>query len=278
MTPTLSIENRYYMKIELKGLKNIRDLGGIAATGGRTVKPKLFIRSDSLDKLSPEGRKQLIEECHISTIIDLRTDMEREERPIEPMEGVEYLHIPLFRDSVVGITRERGADMGAYIKKTWNHRAIREAIPHMMPIYAKALLDVEVVAQLRNVIHTIISNATQGKTTLFHCTVGKDRTGAVAALLLDMLGVERKAILRDYARSNHYMRPKAFKDAILLVLIKTAPVAAWKAWRANIADKDYLRATFDSITERYGSTSLFYRHHLLINEELHKRFLSAALV
>jgi hypothetical protein len=33
---------------------------------------------------------------------------------------------------------------------------------------------------------------------VFHCTAGKDRTGVLAALVLDILGVERDVIVADY--------------------------------------------------------------------------------
>ena len=42
---------------------------------------------------------------------------------------------------------------------------------------------------------------------LFHCAVGKDRTGVVAALLLSLLGVPRRVILEDYLASERNLRP-----------------------------------------------------------------------
>ena len=37
---------------------------------------------------------------------------------------------------------------------------------------------------------------------LFHCAAGKDRTGVLAALALDIAGVRREAILDDFALTN----------------------------------------------------------------------------
>jgi protein-tyrosine phosphatase len=37
---------------------------------------------------------------------------------------------------------------------------------------------------------------------LVHCTAGKDRTGLVVAMVLDVLGVDEKTILADYLESN----------------------------------------------------------------------------
>ena len=37
---------------------------------------------------------------------------------------------------------------------------------------------------------------------LFHCSAGRDRTGVGAAMLLELLGVERERILGDFLESN----------------------------------------------------------------------------
>jgi protein-tyrosine phosphatase len=38
---------------------------------------------------------------------------------------------------------------------------------------------------------------------LFHCSAGRDRTGVGAALMLELLGVERELIVADFLESNH---------------------------------------------------------------------------
>jgi protein-tyrosine phosphatase len=43
-----------------------------------------------------------------------------------------------------------------------------------------------------------------GLPAVFHCTGGKDRTGMTAALLLEMLGVDREQILDDYELTSRY--------------------------------------------------------------------------
>jgi protein tyrosine/serine phosphatase len=42
--------------------------------------------------------------------------------------------------------------------------------------------------------------------TVVHCTAGKDRTGVVVALALADAGVERAAIVADYAASADHLR------------------------------------------------------------------------
>lgn len=38
---------------------------------------------------------------------------------------------------------------------------------------------------------------------LVHCTAGKDRTGIVAACVLDLLGADKDTIVDDYTRTRH---------------------------------------------------------------------------
>jgi hypothetical protein len=45
-----------------------------------------------------------------------------------------------------------------------------------------------------------------GTPALVHCAIGKDRTGVLVALLLGAAGVEREAIVADYALSHHAVR------------------------------------------------------------------------
>ena len=41
--------------------------------------------------------------------------------------------------------------------------------------------------------------------TLVHCAAGKDRTGVLLALVLDAVGVEREAVIADYALSAQHV-------------------------------------------------------------------------
>src|SRR5690606_39585929 len=85
-----------------------------------------------------------------------------------------------------------------------------------------------------------------GVPALFHCTAGKDRTGMIAALLLEWLGVPREVVLDDYELTNTYRHEPAERDTIeRLVAEGMAPEAAagllaaprW-AMAETLADRD----------------------------------------
>ncbi|GLL02158.1 tyrosine-protein phosphatase [Dactylosporangium matsuzakiense] len=98
---------------------------------------------------------------------------------------------------------------------------------------------------------------------LVHCASGKDRTGLVVALALALAGVDRAAIVADYAASERHL-PAAHLDAI---------VARWPA-RANAAalirlsPPAALERIFRHIDDRHGSVAGYARAHGLTAEDL----------
>ena len=55
-------------------------------------------------------------------------------------------------------------------------------------------------------VFNLIANTEEGGI-LFHCSVGKDRTGMIAALLLNLVGVSDELIIEDYAYSEENIGP-----------------------------------------------------------------------
>jgi hypothetical protein len=58
-------------------------------------------------------------------------------------------------------------------------------------------------ASIAQIMRTFIAAPEGG--VVFHCHAGKDRTGTIAALLLDLVGVAHDQIAEDYALSQHYL-------------------------------------------------------------------------
>jgi len=65
------VSDRY---LDLKSLKNARELGGIPLSGGRMVRKGLLIRAGRLSELSSEDRITLTQQWKLSEIIDLRNN------------------------------------------------------------------------------------------------------------------------------------------------------------------------------------------------------------
>lgn len=145
-----------------------------------------LVRSDSVGHLTEDGLEAMVA-YGVSTVIDLRTDAELAGAAADPRfrpprpdaggraAGVTYLHLPLVQDvkrRIAGAT----TGVGRYIEIVDTRQA---AFGALFDAIAKA-----------------------DGTLLFHCFAGKDRTGIVAAMLLELAGVSRDHIGADYAETD----------------------------------------------------------------------------
>ena len=85
---------------------------------------------------------------------------------------------------------------------------------------------------------------------LWHCTEGKDRCGLTTALILEVLGVDRKTIMEDYLKTNIVNLPKAIRIRDRLIRTQGKEMAE-AAYQAYIADERYLRAAWETMGEDY---------------------------
>ena len=166
---------------------NTRDLGGYAVSLTQETAYGVLLRSDVPHKLEAHEIAFLLER-NITTSIDLRREEELDEYPsmLKDREGFTYHHV-----SLMGDTRLRD---------------FADDIP--AAYYAMVEEWVSLIQVMR-----IIADAPGG--VLFHCAVGKDRTGVVAALLLLLAGVPRIDVVADYQVTETYIAPLMRKYAAL---------------------------------------------------------------
>ena len=156
-----------------ESLLNARDLGGIPAAHGH-VRPGAIVRSDALYRLNDAGRAALV--AHgVRTVIDMRTPAEVAAKPyaLEPQSGVTQQHIPQQTDEMW---------------RPFAGKADRLTFDTAMLQLGRA----NFVA-----IANAIADAPDGGV-LIHCEVGKDRTGLMTMLLLDLVGTPAEVIAADY--------------------------------------------------------------------------------
>ncbi|HPY21323.1 MAG TPA: tyrosine-protein phosphatase [Bacteroidales bacterium] len=264
-------------RMKIKGLKNFRDLGGIRA-GKKHIRKGLMFRSEVPVKVPETEMAKLKTEFGIDTIVDLRTSQEIEDNHYNVPEGVEYLHIPIFKESVIGITKEAGSNYRQFIINTRDKEVLRNSIPDIDILYAGILKEDSVVEMTGKAFRQIISNVLEGKATLFHCSWGKDRVGVLASFLLSLLGVGMHDILKDYVFTNRAVKRKAWRDTLLILFFKRDMVVAKKVWRGSIAAPKYLTGLYEGIENDYGSIEVFFREALGISDELRDSFRSAMLI
>ena len=182
--------------IDLDGTANTRDVGGLPTIDGRRTLSRRLLRSDNLQDLSPDDVRRLVDDYGVRTVADLRADLEvRAGGPGpmmgEPLVAVEQLSLFPERSRAAAPTDEPEVP-------PWERRPVTGRGFSGLYLGFLAERADSVLAALRLVAYP------EGAT-LVHCTAGKDRTGTVLALALSDVGVEREAIVADYAASaDHF--------------------------------------------------------------------------
>ena len=185
-------------------LLNLRDLGGTKGSEG-AVPHGLYLRSGKLSVLTKDECGALCQKYRVGCVIDLRTPVEAEEFPDPIPQGMEYLQIPILKDSAVGITHETGSDPMTIVRNLRkNPDKLKEMMPDFKALYVRAVTDEYSRSQLDKAVAILRHNAERGICTLFHCTAGKDRTGILSMALLKSYGVSDEEIIKDYMRTNRY--------------------------------------------------------------------------
>jgi hypothetical protein len=179
--------------IALEGAANARDLGGLPAARGRT-RSHVLLRADALDALTEADVAHLVHERGLAHVVDLRTDGERRQRGrgLLGTAGVAYCEIAVFADEELA----RRSDERAY-------RLSQGLPPHEIMALGYEELLVLGGAAFAGALERLA--APGGVPALVHCSAGKDRTGVLVAMLLDVAGVSRDAIVADYALTHERM-------------------------------------------------------------------------
>lgn len=254
--------------IKLRRNKNIRDLGG--NYHGIKIKRNMLIRGRTFLDLTEAQMKILLEKYHLRTIIDLRSIPEAMEKPEKVIPGTLYVHLPVFEESKAGITREEAV-------KAQNALDLYRKLPPMEALYFD-MLHGDSLNNLSKIVKYIILKDVSEHSIYFHCSEGKDRTGLVAAILMLILGVDKKSIIDDYMYTNKVARAKAFKYYMTIKYLKFDYKFAIKVGRLLLAKKEYIEILFDVIKTEYGSEEAFFKNGLKLTDEEINRFKDKMLI
>lgn len=166
--------------LQIDGVRNVRDLGGIINRDGKVLKRGSFIRTGNLNSITEVGNKK-IENLNINTVIDLRSKVEVEKRP-DKVKVKHHFWMPMLDKFQSEIAK--------------NKVPMPTALNDM---YIALLKDQE---EEFKKIFNVISNSIEESGVLYHCTAGKDRTGILSMLLLSTANVGYDEIIQDYATTK----------------------------------------------------------------------------
>ena len=200
------------MWIDLEGVANLRDVGGVPTTDGGKIVPGRLLRSANLQSLTDSDVEHLLG-LGVTDVVDLRSDYEVEQEGPGPLEATQvrmHQH-SLFREWREGVGEDKP-----------------DVRPEVLPEEALPWVDLEPSVEMDNemashymsylkdrpdsVLAALRAIAEAPGATLVHCAAGKDRTGTVVALALTLAGAERGAVVEDYAASSE--RVQAIVDRL----------------------------------------------------------------
>ena len=216
--------------IELEGVVNIRDVGGLPTDGGRRIRPGVLIRSANLSFITEADVARLVNELRVRRVLDLRTDVEvRNSEPglLYGRDGVTFHHLSLYPDGKSEAEAERAAQAEAEAAANPDLATANPDSGAVSPGSATASpnpvapwageqypegRNPQVVSYLRylerrpdSIVAALRAIAEPDGATVVHCAAGKDRTGMVIALALSVAGVPPEVIAADYAESQSQM-------------------------------------------------------------------------
>lgn len=195
-------------RVAFDGAHNFRDLGGYPTVDGGRTRWRTVYRSDGLQGLTDDDIVRY-EALGIRTMFDLRRDRERDERPNRVPSVALCIMTPADESGVVDPT------------PTY-HDARASGEQRLLDVYRSMLW------YSAPVLGTLIGRlvAPRGTPAGFHCHAGKDRTGFVAAILLEAVGVDREVVLDDYELTARYHRPEHQTDSFERLVAGGMPVEA----------------------------------------------------
>ena len=261
-------------EIELDGTVNTRDVGGLPlADGSGKVRDDVLIRSDNLQDLSAADVRRLVDDLHVRRVVDLRTGVElRGTGPgkLDDVPGVRVDHLSLFPEvgEATDVAAADEVDDDEPDILPWARREGESRHPEpddevrswadsgIARVYLRYLVQRpdSIVAALRDIAEA----ADDGGATIVHCAAGKDRTGTVVALALDLVGVDRDAIEQDYLATV----PNA--AAILDRLVNTPTYhddVAGTAVEDHAPRPGTMPAVLAGVDEHFGGVAAFLAAH-----------------
>jgi len=187
--------------IKFEGIRNFRDIGGYHSGDGRVVRWNTLYRSGDLNEATDKDIKK-ISKLGIRTVIDFRSSTVLELRDLtEPsciygLIDLNLVSLPMLtKEMIILLKQWKIAREGAV-----NHNINGEQLT--IDVYRSMVR--ECGPQVKKTIETL-SNP-ENLPAILHCSVGKDRSGFVVALLLSALGVFYRDVVTDYLLTNRCIK------------------------------------------------------------------------
>lgn len=270
--------------IEIDGVVNMRDLGGLPTSDGGSIAWRRLIRSDNLQDLSPEAVDHLVATVGVRDIVDLRSETELHllgDGPLRVLESLTHHHHSLLphrppvdqpqepaspSDAPSETTADTPADTSADtpsdagLGSPWKEYDGRRDAAFWADHYLGYLSErPDSVSAALDIV-----SRSEGAT-IVHCAAGKDRTGTVVAMALSAAGVPDEVIIEDYVLS-------AERITRILDRLNTHPVYG-DALRSQPVDDQRpkaasMQAILASLRDGFGGAEGWLREQGWVDDDL----------
>ena len=213
---------------------NFRDLGGYPGLDGQPVRWRRLFRSMTPQYMS-EADGVAVSELGVRLVIDFRGEAYASSGPLPAEGGTRLALSPAF-------VLRSDADYERY-RSLPPHEALPKLLETYGPQFACGLTGMA---------------ERPDATVLFHCRLGKDRTGVFAALVLKLLGVSDDDAVQDYMLTE---QQEPFSRR-LLAEVETGEIARREP---NVAKEPPSRRAIEGVLQRivsqYGGAYGYFAHH-----------------
>lgn len=246
---------------KVKRISFINDLGNIKTTDGTKIKKGLLFRASSLHKIKDKTIRYLRNDIGLERVFDLRAPDELVDKPDKIIDGVEYIYLaPLSNfDNPVVNRKSRSKVLKDLRKKEGGTKG------HLENIYRKLISSKQAIASYREMMKCILEKPEE--ITIWHCSQGKDRTGIGSVILLLALGVNKEDIINDYLSFNKSVRGKNFLIYLAISILKLNIKMARSLNYLLTAQRSYIEAAFNEISEKFGSVEDYLHNALLLSSD-----------
>lgn len=233
-------------------MRNFRDLSYLG------LKKGMLLRGGALHRVYQRDIDMLKNEHNLKVVVDLRSTDECLKRKDRDIPGIRHLHIPLLPEQNGIHTEDPIIDVKGL------------KLPDLLHSY-RLLVGPDRKEVWTAIFNLLLEDNQDG--IYFHCSAGKDRTGLVVAIILTVLGYDKKTIYDDYLltnKSNLYHRKIAKQ-----IPVKELQQVFIEYFNAN---KEYLDESFNEINKLYGSIDVFLKDICSLDEKkiafLKKKYLA----
>ncbi|WP_416465638.1 tyrosine-protein phosphatase [Sphingomonas sp. VDB2] len=234
------------MTIALSRL-NFRDIGGLPTVGGGQVRSGILFRSEGPASFFEDHHAEL-SDLGFRSVADLRSTIERDAAP-HGWCGPDCRMLDLDMNTDL---RAQGEDMWLSLGREPTAARAVAVMSHNYGLMPQAFLP-----HLSRMVDALLAQDTP---MLVHCTAGKDRTGVVVALFLDLLAVPRPAIMEDYHKSDIFGQNLRVSGHLKRDLQKTfgfVPPDDMVAILIGVQD-DFLLSALAMVATRWGGIEGYF--------------------